>query len=55
MEEIRYNNAIVRIHGAGPPPQIEEATIRFLKRVERKRRENEKRAQESCSRISCGA
>ena len=55
MKEIRYNNAIVRIHAAGPPPQIEEATIRFLKRVERKRRENEKRAQELCSCISCGA
>lgn len=44
MTEIRYKNAIVRIHGTADQEQLEEATIRFIKGVMKcqKQREREK-------------
>ena len=44
MTEIRYKNAIVRIHGNVEREQLEEATIRFIKGVMKcqKQREREK-------------
>lgn len=41
MQEIRYNNAIIRIHGANEPPRLKEATVKFLKKVEQKQRKND--------------
>ena len=39
MKEIRTNNAVVRIHGSAEREKTEAATIRFLKEVEKQRRE----------------
>ena len=45
MTEIRYKNAIVRIHGEPDTEQIKEATIKFVKGVMKcqKQREREKK------------
>lgn len=40
MTEIRYKNAIVRIHGNPNREKIEDATIRFLKASARKKQKN---------------
>ena len=44
MTEIRYKNAIVRIHGSVNQEHLEEATIKFIKGVLKcqKQREREK-------------
>ncbi len=41
MKEIKIGSATVRIHGNVDQDRVEEATIKFMKKVERKRR-NEK-------------
>lgn len=41
MKEIKIGSATVRIHGNADQDRVKEATIKFMKKVERKRR-NEK-------------
>ncbi len=49
MTEIRYKNAIVRIHGSAEREQIEEATIKFLKGVLKCQKKKEKQKSEMSS------
>ena len=42
MTEFKINNAIVRIHGEADKEKIKAATERFLKQVEKKKKENKK-------------
>ncbi len=39
MEEIKVGNATIRIHGSAERENVERATIEFVKKVERLRRE----------------
>ena len=39
MTEIRYKNAIVRIHGVQERKTTEEATMNFMKKVIRRKKE----------------
>ena len=43
MEEIKYNNATVRIHGSVDRERIEVSTINFMKKVEKQRRKKGKK------------
>lgn len=41
MKEFRYNNATIRIAGEVNREKIEEATIIFMKKVQRSRKKND--------------
>lgn len=42
MQEYKINNATVRIHGEADKEKIKAATERFLKRIEKKKKEKGK-------------
>lgn len=42
MTEYKIGNAIVRIHGEANTEKIKAATERFLKQIEKKKKENKK-------------
>lgn len=44
MTEFKIGNAVVRIHGNPDRDKLKEATVAYLKKVERKKR-NEKKGQ----------
>lgn len=50
MQEIKYNNAIVRIRGEVKREKIEEVTLVFLKKIEkcRKNKKKEKNQNDNC-------
>lgn len=43
MKCIKFNNAIINIYGKTTKEEIEEATIKYLKRVDRIRKRGQKR------------
>ena len=43
MEEYRINNAIVRIHNEPNQEKIKTATVAFLKKVQQKKRREQKK------------
>lgn len=43
MNEYRVGNAIVRMHGTPDREKIEAATVRFVKKIDRKKKQKEQK------------